>query len=116
MNDEDAGHEADASTDASMGSYVEACNMCLGTTCATQLDTCDAEPKCMIFATCMTNTRCWNEPIRDFNNPPACIMQCSMEAGIVSQVDPALAALVPILMCAQDAMRCAPMCAPDLVP
>ena len=109
--DEDAG-PADAGT-SDAGNYVEECNACLAMMCTTY-DACNADAKCSVMNMCMTDTKCWNEPIVDFNNPPMCISACASKAGLVSQVDPALGPFTTLLICAQSG-ECAPACAPDLV-
>lgn len=110
--DDDAGAADAAMSDAAPDNYVEECTGCLMTMCGMAAGTCFADAKCGSLATCMTETKCWNEKIVDFNNAPMCIMDCSAKAGIASQVDPALGMFIPMLVCSQQPSQCAAACAP----
>ena len=109
-NSPDAGD--DAATDAATGPSTEECQMCLATSCSGPLDTCNATPKCMPWAMCLSDTNCWGASVADINNVAQCLKDCAMQAGITSQIDPANGPLVSLLLCAQNPTACASTCAP----
>lgn len=113
-HDPDAGDDDSGAIDGSTGFDGEACDACRATSCAMAVQVCDANPKCGAYAACMTETNCWNERIIDFSNPPACLSDCGMVAGLMSQVDPAIGLFIGVLACAQN--QCAPVCAPAFLP
>ena len=112
----DGGDDDGGSSDASTPSMVEQCRACLmGGACGAGGDKCFADAKCSKFAQCVTRTDCWRTRITDLNNSPACLNDCGQEADIQSQADPAIALVVPVLLCAQAATQCASTCAPNLI-
>jgi hypothetical protein len=112
----DAGGGDSSTPDAAAGSSVEPCRMCLTSgPCKTQSDACNADANCDAFAACLTDAACWGAVLTDFNNVPACVIDCATQAQVGSQVSAAAALIVPVFVCAQNATACAPDCAPSLV-
>jgi hypothetical protein len=111
-----AGDEDGGTGDAGTQSLIEECRTCLATgPCSTKSEPCDADTKCAAFSTCMTDTVCWGTSLVDINNVAPCIITCGAKAGLTSQIDPAAALLVPVLLCAQDPAACASSCAAGMV-
>jgi hypothetical protein len=90
-----------------------ACDTCFAAqpTCSTQWSACEADKICSKFAACMSQMSCWNSSITDLMNLSPCIVTCSLSAGITSQNSPAAALISPLFTCAQDPLRCGPVCA-----
>jgi hypothetical protein len=109
-------NDADASAvDAAADPLVDECRMCLATgPCSAESDACNADSKCAAFGACMSDTVCWGTSLADISMVASCITDCGNHAGLLSQVDPAIGLLLPLLLCAQGP-GCASSCAPLLV-
>ena len=110
--DLDGGDDDGGADGAAMGTSPE-CQMCIETgSCSEPFAVCDADPKCAIFAKCLSDTGCWPAMVLDVANVPACLMDCGSRA-FTSQIDPSIALSIPLLMCAQNQAQCGSYCAPE---
>lgn len=108
--DSDAGDDDGGAADAAIGASPE-CRTCIETgACGDSFAACGAEPKCVNFVKCMSDTGCWPAIIVDVAIIPPCIMDCAAMSMVVSQVDPALTLFIPVLICAQTEAQCGSYC------
>ena len=89
------------------------CDMCFEAqpTCAKNWKACQADKICVKFAACMAQMSCWSASIADLMNLSPCLVSCSLGAGVTSQNSPTAVIISPLLICAQDPLRCGPVCA-----
>lgn len=90
-----------------------ACDTCFAAqpTCSANWRACEADAICNKFAACMSQMSCWNASITDLMNLSPCLVTCSLSAGVTSQNSPAAVLISPLFTCAQDPLRCGPVCA-----
>jgi len=90
-----------------------ACDTCFAAqpTCSATWRACESDKVCNKFAACMSQMSCWNASITDLMNLTPCLVSCSLSAGVTSQNSPAATLISPLFTCAQDPLRCGPVCA-----
>jgi len=111
----DAGQTDGGGPDPATVERLEQCRMCLtGGACSQQSTGCNADERCAIFFTCLTERDCWKSKIVDFNNVAPCLTECAAVARFTSQLDPSTLLVMPVFACAQDVAGCASSCAPTL--
>jgi hypothetical protein len=114
----EAGPPMDGGAAPDAASLIQACGQCMmSSTCSEALAPCAANTRCNALAKCLLNSYCMTLNVADLAHVPQCALDCSTEAGIEGQQDPALFLYLQVIFCAQNPMKCGPVCdVPGVVP
>ena len=92
------------------GGLIAACRECVITSCSDQYTECLKHEKCTKAVNCLMDSYCLNYDVSNLANLPPCLVQCSLESGILSADDPAIVYTAPVLTCSQLPETCASVC------
>ena len=92
------------------GGLVAACRQCVIESCSTEYTECLTHEKCIKAVTCLIDSYCLNYDVTNLANLAPCLVRCSLESGILSADDPAVAYTAPVLTCAQLPGKCGAVC------
>jgi hypothetical protein len=93
---------------------IDSCKTCMRAgACSAQFAGCSSDPRTAEVAQCIVDEYCLNWQ-QDTSHLPPCIFACANKTGIVSQSDPAIVPIVPLIICGQDrAAGCGAVCDPS---
>jgi hypothetical protein len=90
---------------------VEACRECVTVrTCSAEYADCKADEKCALLGECLLDTYCFNFDITNLANLKPCLLECALQANILSAEDPSVTTIAPLIRCAQYPTRCGLVC------
>jgi hypothetical protein len=107
----DAGTELDGAPIFGEGGLIDSCRRCLaGEGCPAEYADCQADERCRGVVECWVDRYCINYDVTNLSNLPACVLDCTTSNGLITQDDPAVRFISPVVFCAQDVTRCGPVC------